>query len=385
MRKRYTAALKAQVVQELLKEQQTFSQIAAAYGVHPNQLYRWRDIALTGLPSLFSGQAVQDRAALEAAHAQQLEELYAEIGRLTTQVTWLKKNLAASAPSAERLAWLDRGDGALPLRTQTDLLSLNRTRLYYVAAAPSPEELALKRRIDEVYTRWPFYGVRRITAYLQQEGVMVNHKAVARHMREMGIAGIAPGPNLSKRAHAQAVYPYLLRNVRADHPNHIWGIDITYIRLAQGWLYLVAVLDWHSRYVVSWELDQTLQQPFVLAAVERALAQVTPEIWNSDQGSHFTSPQYLDLLTAAGVRISMDGKGRALDNIFTERLWRTVKYEEVYLHDYASPREARQGIGRYLEFYNQERLHQSLGYRTPATVYFEKGANPPLIPALFLS
>lgn len=264
-------------------------------------------------------------------------------------------------------------------------MSLNRTRLYYVPAAPSPAELALKRRIDEVYTRWPFYGVRRITAYLQQEGVTVNHKAVARQMREMGIAGIAPGPNLSKRAHAQAVYPYLLRNLRADHPNHIWGIDITYIRLQHGWLYLVAVLDWHSRYVVSWELDQTLQQPFVLTAVERALALATPEIWNSDQGSHFTSPQYLDLLLAAGVRISMDGKGRALDNIFTERLWRTVKYEEVYLHDYASPREARQGLGRYLEFYNEERLHQSLGYRTPATVYWEKGASSTLTPALFLS
>ena len=273
----------------------------------------------------------------------------------------------------------------LPLSVQTGLLSVNRTRLYYVPAAPSPEELALKHRIDELYTRWPFYGVRRITAQLRQEGVLVNHKAVARHMREMGIAGIAPGPNLSKRAHAQAVYPYLLRNVRADHPNHIWGIDVTYIRLAQAWLYLVAVLDWYSRYVLSWELDQTLQQRFVLAAVGQALAQATPEIWNSDQGSHFTSPQYLDLLLAADVRISMDGKGRALDNIFTERLWRTVKYEEVYLHDYSSPREARQGLERYLEFYNQERLHQSLGYRTPATVYFQKGASSTLNPALFLS
>ena len=249
------------------------------------------------------------------------------------------------------------------------MLSLNRTGLYYVPAAPSAQELALKRRIDEIYTRWPFYGVRRITAQLRQEGVLVNHKAVARHMREIGIAGIAPGLNLSKRAHAAAVYPYLLRNVRAGHPDHIWGIDITYIRLAQGWLYLVAVLDWYSRYVLSWELDQTLHQPFVLAAVERALAQATPEIWNSDQGSHFTSPQYRDLLLAAGVQISMDGKGRALDNIFTERLWRTVKYEEVYLHDYSSPREARQGLDQYFAFYNDQRLHQALDYQTPASVY----------------
>jgi len=202
---------------------------------------------------------------------------------------------------------------ALSLRRQAELLGLNRTGLYYVPAAPPPEEMALKRRIDEIYTASPFYGVRRITAQLHREDIRVNHKAVARHMREMGIAGIAPGPNLSKRNQAHMVYPYLLRDIKAEHPNHIWGIDLTYIRLAQGWMYLVAVLDWYSRYVVSWELDQTLQEGFVLAAVDRALAQAQPEIWNSDQGSHFTSPQYLDRLLAAGVQISMDGKGRALE------------------------------------------------------------------------
>ena len=156
-----------------------------------------------------------------------------------------------------------------------------------------------------------------------------------------------------------------------DHPNQVWGIDITYIRLHAGWMYLVAILDWFSRYVLSWELDQTLEIAFVLRAVDDALAQGTPEIWNSDQGSHFTSRQYIERLLAAGVQVSMDGKGRALDNIFVERLWRTVKYEEVYLKDYTSPREARQGIGQYLAFYNQERPHQSLGYRTPSEVHFQ--------------
>jgi putative transposase len=198
----------------------------------------------------------------------------------------------------------------------------------------------------------------------------INRKAVQRHMREMGIAGIAPGPNLSRRESEHRVYPYLLRDVPATNPNHVWGIDVTYVRLHAGWLYLVAVLDWFSRYVVSWELDQTLALPFVLAAVERALAQATPVICNSDQGGHFTSPQYLDLLTAAGVQISMDGKGRARDNIFVERLWRTIKYEEVYLRDYASPREARRGLRAYFLLYNEERPHQTLGYRTPAEVYF---------------
>jgi putative transposase len=165
------------------------------------------------------------------------------------------------------------------------------------------------------------------------------------------------------------VFPYLLRNVTIGAPNYVWGIDITYIRMLKGWIYLVAVLDWYSRYVVSWELDQTLEMPFVLTAVQRALSIATPVIWNSDQGSHFTSPQYLQLLQEAQVKISMDSKGRALDNIFTERLWRTVKYEEVYLHDYISPREARNQLSTYFKFYNHKRLHQSLDYRTPAEVY----------------
>jgi len=227
----------------------------------------------------------------------------------------------------------------------------------------------LKHRIDELYTAYPFYGSRRIAAQLGRQGAAVNRKAVQRHMREMGIAGIAPGPNTSRRAPAHRVYPSLLGSVTSGYPDHIWGIDITYIRLHGGWMYLVAILDWYSRHIVAWELDQTLELPFVLRAVRRALEGATPTIWNSDQGSHSTSPQYVALLEGAAVRISMDGKGRALDNIFTERLWRTVKYEEVYLHRYTSPREARLGLTRYLDFYNHARLHQALAYRTPAEVY----------------
>jgi putative transposase len=193
-------------------------------------------------------------------------------------------------------------------------------------------------------------------------------------MREMGIAGICPGPNLSKRNQEHAIYPYLLRGLAILRVNQVWGIDITYIRLRNGWMYLVAVLDWFSRFVVSWALDQTLGIDFVLQTVDDALEKAHPDIWNSDQGSHFTSPQYIQRLRAANVQISMDGKGRALDNIFTERLWRSIKYEEVYLKDYASPREARQNIEQYLIFYNQERPHQSLGYQTPAQVYAQPQA-----------
>lgn len=249
------------------------------------------------------------------------------------------------------------------------MLGLNRSSLYYTPAVPGAEEVALKHRIDELYTAYPFYGSRRIAAQLRREGAGANRKAVQRHMREMGIAGIAPGPNTSKRALAHRIYPYLLGSVASAYPDHVWGIDITYIRLQRGWMYLVAILDWYSRYIVAWELDQSLELPFVLRATRRALGGASPTIWNSDQGSHFTSPQYIGLLEGAAVRISMDGKGRALDNIFTERLWRTVKYEEVYLHSYTSPREARQGLTRYLDFYNHGRLHQALAYRTPAEAY----------------
>jgi putative transposase len=257
------------------------------------------------------------------------------------------------------------------LTTQAELLSLNRSGLYYEPAGPSAEEVATKHRIDEIYTAHPYYGSRRITVSLRNEGNLISRPTVQRYMREMEIAGISPGPNLSKRSLEHKIYPYLLRGLEISRPNQVWGIDITYIRLLGGWMYLVAILDWFSRYVVSWELEQTLEISFVLRAVERALLQAQPLIWNSDQGSHFTSPLYLERLLAAGVQVSMDGKGRAMDNIFTERLWRTIKYEEVYLNDYVSPRQARQSLEQYLSFYNHERPHQSLSYLPPAKIYLQ--------------
>ena len=309
-----------------------------------------------------------------------------------------KKNLVSTLSRANRLALIEREADDLSLVVQAELLGLSRASIYYRRAPPSAKEIGIKHRIDELYTHHPFYGSRRLTVCLQREGLIVNRKTVQRHMREMSLAAIYPGPNLSKRELAHRVHPYLLRGVRAAEPDHIWGIDITYIRLAAGWLYLVAVLDWYSRYVVSWELSDSLAIEFVLAAVDGALLHSKPRIWNSDQGSHFTSPQYVERLQAASVQISMDGKGRALDNIFTERLWRTIKYEEVYLHDYITPRVARQGLTRYMEFYNHERPHQALNYRTPAELYGGehpairlanrltlKGAEPTLHKAALLS
>lgn len=275
----------------------------------------------------------------------------------------------SSLSHEQRVCLVERENSDLPLTQQVELLNISRSSIYYQHKEPSAEEIAVKHRIDELYTQYPFYGSRRIAEQMKREGVLINRKAVQRHMREMGIVAIYPGPNLSRRNHKENVFPYLLRNLTISAPNHVWGIDITYIRLQKGWMYLVAVLDWYSRYVISWELDQTLEMPFVVSAVENALSIAVPVIWNSDQGSHFTSLQYLQLLQNAHVRISMDSKGRALDNIFTERLWRTVKYEEVYLHDYTSPKEARQQLAHYFEFYNQKRIHQALDYKTPAELY----------------
>jgi putative transposase len=267
----------------------------------------------------------------------------------------------------ERLAMLEKGHPELSLRVQAELLGISYASLFYQPVPPSERELAIKRRIDEIYTACPFYGSRKI-AFLLHPEFGVSRPTVQAYMREMGISAVVPGPNTSKPAPEHQIYPYLLKNVTAQRPNHIWGIDITYIRLAHGWLYLTAVLDWYSRYVISWALSQSLEMDFVLSAVDNALFQAKPEIWNSDQGSHFTSPKYLERLQREEIQISMDGRGRARDNIFTERFWRTLKYEEVYLHDYASPKEAYHQLAKYLRFYNFERPHQALDYRTPAHV-----------------
>lgn len=270
---------------------------------------------------------------------------------------------------------VERQNPEIALSRQAELLELSRSSLYYQAAPISERELKIKARIDRIYTEHPYYGSRRMAWQLVQDGLSVNRKTVRHYMQEMGLEAIYPGPNLSKRNLEHKVYPYLLRKVEASRPNHIWGIDITYISLKKGWLYLVAILDWYSRYVVNWELAASLEEAFVVRCVSGALDKAKPQIFNSDQGSHFTSRQYTDLVEAVGVKISMDGRGRALDNIFTERLWRTVKYEEVYLKEYENETEARASIGEYLQYYNQQRPHQSLGYRQPVQVYFELKEN----------
>lgn len=271
---------------------------------------------------------------------------------------------------SKRVELVDFFERELPLSVQAELLSLNRTSLYYRPVPPSEKEVIIKHEIDRIYTDDPYMGSRPITAILKRNGHKICRNTVGRYMREMGIHAIYPGPNLSKRNHAHKIYPYLLRGVKANTPNHIWGTDITYIRLSKGWLYLVAFMDWFSRYVLAWELDFSLEVDFVIEALDNALKLGKPEITNSDQGGQYTSKSYIDRLLGNDIKISMDGRGRAMDNIFTERLWRTVKYQEVYLNDYESPRHARISLGRFFDKYNNYRPHQSLCNLTPAEVYF---------------
>lgn len=263
---------------------------------------------------------------------------------------------------------VEPGSGQISIVRQCELLGLPKSSLYYQAAKTSDLNLKLMRLIDELYTSRPFYGSPRMTACLRRAGFAVNPKRVARLMRVMGLTAIYPRARV-KPAPGHQIYPYLLRDVPVVRINQVWSTDITYIRLRRGWVYLTAVIDWFSRYVFSWEVSTTLEGSFCIEAVRRALRRGKPEIFNTDQGSHFTSPRFTEPLLAAGVSISMDGRGRALDNIFVERLWRTVKQEEVYLNDYETPLEAISALGRYFPFYNQERPHQALGYKTPQEVY----------------
>ena len=258
----------------------------------------------------------------------------------------------------------------LSVRRQCVLLGLNRASLYYVPAQEGAENLALMRVIDEHYTRTPFYGSRRITADLQRQGYAVNRKRVQRLMHTMGLEAIYPRPRLSVRHGEHQVYPYLLHAVVIERPFQVWSADITYVPMRHGVMYLVAILDWYSRYVLSWQLSNTMDVAFCLTALEQALAQCRPEVFNTDQGAQFTSLAFTTRLVAAHVAISMDGRGRVFDNIFVERLWRTVKYEDIYLKDYGSVLEMEAGLAAYFWFYNHQRLHQALDYRTPAEVHF---------------
>jgi putative transposase len=271
----------------------------------------------------------------------------------------------------EKRKLIDPAHSQLTIQRQCELLGLNRASYYYQPARESDYNEYLMRKLDELYTQCPFYGVRKMTAVLQHQGELVNVKRIRRLLRQMGLEAIYPKPNLSKMTKTEVKrYPYLLSGLNIATINHVWSTDITYIRLEQGFVYLVAVIDWYSRYVLAWQISNTLDVHFCLDALDLALNQGTPQIFNTDQGSQFTSLSFTNALLSRNIQISWDGRGRALDNIFVERFWRSLKYEEVYIKSYSSVTEASLGIGNYIDFYNNQRPHQSLNYLTPAQVHF---------------
>ena len=265
---------------------------------------------------------------------------------------------------------IDRDEAMFSVRRQCELIGLNRSSWYYQPAGESDYNLLLMRLLDRQYTQTPFYGWLRMTAYLRRTGHEVNPKRVRRLMRLMGLQAIGPKPQTSQPAPGHVHYPYLLRGLKVDHACQVWSTDITYVPMQRGFMYLVAVIDWFSRYVLAWQLSNTLDGLFCRVALRQALEQGVPTIFNSDQGAQFTADEFTSLLEGAGTRISMDSRGRALDNVFVERLWRTVKYEHIYLMDYAHVPDLETGLRGYFQFYNRERPHQSLGYRTPAEVHY---------------
>lgn len=284
----------------------------------------------------------------------------------------LKKNLANSKSREDRIELIDKENKKLSISRQSYLLSINRTSLYYTPVPIRDDEIRIKHLIDEIYTVHPEFGYRRMTKILNRDyHIGINQKRTRRYMRKMGIHGFCPGPNLSKRLRGKYVYPYLLRGLNIDHPNQVWSIDITYCRMKQGFMYLTAIIDWHSRYIVGFTLSNTLEKAAVIETVKKAIKQHgKPEIINCDQGSQFTSDEYINLLKENEIKISMDGKGRALDNQRIERFFRSFKWEKLYLEEYETGHQLRKIVKEYIEYYNSQRPHQSLDYKTPSEYYY---------------
>ena len=363
-RRQHSEQFKFKVALEAAKGLRTVNEIAGEYGVHPNQVSSWKKQLLEDGPGVFSCSRERERTGA----AEQESELYEQIGRLKMELEWLKKKLPSS--NEAKRAMIETRHPVLSVRRQCGLLGLNRATFYHQPNGETPLNLRLMRLIDEAYTRTPFYGYRKMTAHLNAQGYRVNRKRVARLMNTMGLRAVYPQPRTSLANREHKKYPYLLRGLAITRPNQVWSADITYVPIPTGFMYLVAVIDWFSRFVLAWQLSNTLDGLFCLDALRLAFQHGRPDIFNTDQGAQFTAHDFTGALDAAQVRISMDGRGRAFDNIFIERLWRSVKYEDLYINDYPTAPALENGLHDYFQLYNYERPHQSLTYRTPAAIHF---------------
>ncbi|WP_420913266.1 IS3 family transposase [Kordiimonas lacus] len=364
-RKQYKPDFKARVALEALKGEQTVAELSSRFGVHPTMIHQWKKALLENAAGIFERGAAKKEAEVDPG---KIKDLHAKIGQLTIENDFLV-NGAQAMDREVRRTMIERRP-KLSVTRQCQLLSLSRSSFYHQPKGESPENLDLMREIDQQFLDTPFYGVRQMTWHLRRKGHQINVKRVRRLMRLMGLMPIYQKPNTSAPHPRHKRYPYLLKGLRIDRPNQVWCADITYIPVARGFLYLVAVMDWHSRKVLAWRLSNTMDVQFCLDALDEALDRYgSPEIFNTDQGSQFTSWAWTQRLRGAGVRISMDGKGRCMDNIFIERLWRSLKYECVYLHAFEGGREVRAGIRAWVDFYNRLRPHSAHSGCTPKEIY----------------
>ena len=371
-RRNFSAEFKTNLVLQLLKGEKELNVLAVENDIQPNLLRNWKKEFLTNASLAFDNKREDNLREKLAEERKEKAEYAKKVGQLTMQVDRLKKNLKKLSDLTTRVNLVRNlsTNKELPVSTGAKLLGINRTSVYYGGIPVSEEELECKSIIDHLHTDNPTWGARQMSAQLKLRGYQIGRRKAGRYMREMDITPIYPKMNLSKRMKQAKVCPYLLRNAVIDRPNQAWSIDITYIPMKHGFLYLTAIIDWYSRCIVGWEVDDTLDTAMVINACKKAFKIAKPLIINSDQGSQFTSDKYSDFIRNSGIRQSMDGKSRWADNIMIERWFRSFKYEEAYLTEYANLKEAREAIGRYIYTYNFERCHQSIGNKRPAEVYY---------------
>ena len=371
-RKNFSAKFKSDLVIELLKGEKDLNTLATENNIQPNLLRNWKKEFLNNATAVFDDKREENLKDKLAEERKEKAEYAKKVGQLTMQVEWLKKNLKKFVDLTTRVSLVQNllTTKELSASVGASLLDINRTSIYYKGSPVSDDELACKEIIDHLHTDNPTWGARQMSAQLKAREYRVGRRKARRYMNEMDIHPIYPKMNLSKRMQQAKVCPYLLRNAVIDKPNQAWSIDITYIPIKHGFLYLTAVIDWYSRCIVGWEVDDTLDTRMVLNALNKAFKIAKPQILNSDQGCQFTSQQYIDFVKGNGIRQSMDGKSRWADNIMIERWFRSFKYEEAYLTQYNNIKEARAAIKRYVHTYNFERYHSALDYHTPAEYYY---------------